>query len=233
MTKKKTPPSIGQFALSERDDLLATIAEQAREIERLLTRIAEVEMQNHDLIERFAPYEIQDAMKAKPGAVVMPEQFPEASTPELGWEDYESGYNDALAEVTRLNASRVPEGCAIVARDWLKHIYRDLDSCQKVIWANMPGCDPSYYKDAQARLAEIDAMLSAAPPPAVEPAHSDDSAEIRRMLARVTDELDALNCAMRDQIDDDMAEPEEEVEICDATDELIDEARALLAEGEV
>jgi hypothetical protein len=46
------------------------IAEQAREIERLLTRIAEVEMQNHDLIERFAPYEIQDAMKAKPGAVV-------------------------------------------------------------------------------------------------------------------------------------------------------------------
>jgi hypothetical protein len=63
-------------------------------------------------------------------------------------------------EVTRLNASRVPEGCAIVARDWLKHIYRDLDSCQKVIWANMPGCDPSYYEDAQARLAEIDALLS-------------------------------------------------------------------------
>jgi hypothetical protein len=70
-----------------------------------------------------------------------------------------------------------------------------------------------------------------------EPAHSDvsvtrgDSAEIRLMLVRVTDELDALNCSMRDQIDD-MADPEEEADICDATDKLIDEARALLNGGQ-
>jgi hypothetical protein len=32
MTKKKSPVILGEFALSERDDLLATIAEQAREI---------------------------------------------------------------------------------------------------------------------------------------------------------------------------------------------------------
>jgi hypothetical protein len=39
---KKTPPSIGQFALSERDDLLSTIAEQAREIARLnVSRVPE------------------------------------------------------------------------------------------------------------------------------------------------------------------------------------------------
>jgi hypothetical protein len=53
--------------------------------------------------------------------------------------------------------------------------------------------------------------------------------EWRTMLSRVVDELDSLNCNMRDQIDDDMADPDEEAELCDATDELIDEARALIA----
>jgi hypothetical protein len=82
----------------------------------------------------------------------------------------------------------------------------------------------------------LNAAIAAAPSPA--PA-SDvaqvprELAELRSMLERVTDELDALNCAMRDQIDDDMAEPEEEGELCNATDELIDEARALLNGGRV
>jgi hypothetical protein len=40
MSKKKSPPSIGQFALSERDGLLAKITEQAREIERLAANAA-------------------------------------------------------------------------------------------------------------------------------------------------------------------------------------------------
>ena len=47
-----------------------------------------------------------------------------------------------------------------VSADWLKHIHRDLDACQKLIWANLRGCDPAYCADAQERLAEIDAMLA-------------------------------------------------------------------------
>lgn len=46
----------------------------------------------------------------------------------------------------------------------LRHIHRDLDSCQKVIW--LAGCrphgygfDPTYVSDAQARLKEIEALL--------------------------------------------------------------------------
>ena len=69
---------------------------------------------------------------------------------------------------TSLNAApvqqvSVPDGSRLVTTDWLKRIHRDLDACQKVIWANLRGCDPSYYEDAQERLREIDAMLSAAP----------------------------------------------------------------------
>lgn len=47
----------------------------------------------------------------------------------------------------------------------LQHIHRDLDACQKVIW--LAGCrpfgygfDPAYVTEAQARLKEIDALLS-------------------------------------------------------------------------
>jgi len=35
MTNKHIPPAVGEFAVGERDQLLARIAEQAREIERL------------------------------------------------------------------------------------------------------------------------------------------------------------------------------------------------------
>ena len=66
------------------------------------------------------------------------------------------------------------------------------------------------------------------------PSHGEQVREVvpeewQTMLSRVVDELDSLNCSMRDQIDSDMAEPDEEAELCDATDELIDEARALIA----
>ena len=47
-----------------------------------------------------------------------------------------------------------------VSPDWLKQIHRDLDACQKLIWANLRGCDPAYCADAQARLAEIEEMLA-------------------------------------------------------------------------
>lgn len=57
----------------------------------------------------------------------------------------------------------VPGWHRLVSTDWLKQIHRDLDACQKLIWANLRGCDPAYCADAQARLAEIDAMLAAAP----------------------------------------------------------------------
>lgn len=55
--------------------------------------------------------------------------------------------------------------------------------------------------------------------------------EWRYIIERVVDELDALNCAFRDQIDDEMVDPEEEFDQCKATDELIEQARALLATG--
>lgn len=48
-----------------------------------------------------------------------------------------------------------------VSVDWLKQVHRDLDACQKVIWL-AGGFDPSYVTDAQARLAEIDALLQEA-----------------------------------------------------------------------
>ena len=140
MNNKRVPPSVAQFAVSERAELLARIAEQAREIDHLLACIHELEMHNHDLIERFAPDEINRAV---------------------------------LDEVARLNASlvqqaSVPDGWRLVTTDWLKRIHRDLDACQKLIWANLRGCDPSYYEDAQERLREIDAMLAAPAAPAAD-----------------------------------------------------------------
>jgi hypothetical protein len=66
-----------------------------------------------------------------------------------------------------------------VSIDWLKQVHRDLDACQKVIWlagVKPPGhgFDPAYCTDAQARLAEIDALIAAgqqqvASPPATKP----------------------------------------------------------------
>jgi hypothetical protein len=59
----------------------------------------------------------------------------------------------------------VPSGYVMVPVERLKHVHRDLDACQKVIWYH-GGFDPAYCNDSQARLAEIDGWLSAAPAPA-------------------------------------------------------------------
>lgn len=63
-------------------------------------------------------------------------------------------------------AAEQPPGTMNIPTDTLKHIRRDLDACQKVIW--LAGCrprvpggfDPAYVTDAQARLAEIDTLLA-------------------------------------------------------------------------
>lgn len=62
--------------------------------------------------------------------------------------------------------AELPAETVNIPIDTLKHIRRDLDACQQVIW--LAGCrprtpggfDPAYVTDAQARLAEIDALLA-------------------------------------------------------------------------
>jgi hypothetical protein len=139
---KKTPPSIGQFALSERDDLLATIAEQAREIERLAANAA-----------RYA--------------------FVKNMTREmlLAWRDIYAFSDAAIDAATRK---------------------------RKLRWAfSQHGYKP---------------MLSAAPAPTVEPAHS-DAVSVPRELLELIDE------AMCDFLGED--------------DPLRGQLRALLAGGDV
>lgn len=58
----------------------------------------------------------------------------------------------------------------VITKTQLEAIRRDLDACQQVIW--LAGCrprvpggfDPAYVTDAQARLAEIDALMGGARP---------------------------------------------------------------------
>lgn len=87
---------------------------------------------------------------------------------------------DCSAPVQQVSA---PDGWRLVTTDWLKRIHRDLDACQKLIWANLRGCDPSYYEDAQERLREIDAMLAAAP---AAPAADAGIVDMYRHLQKVT-----------------------------------------------
>lgn len=51
----------------------------------------------------------------------------------------------------------------------------------------------------------------------------------RVMLERLADTAEQLNDCMRDMIDEDMEDPDMERELCDETDELVQEARAMLA----
>ena len=67
MNNKHIPPAVGEFAVGERDQLLARIAEQAREIERLRLNIAD-----YNEHERCYQAEIA-ALKAQPSGVVLPE----------------------------------------------------------------------------------------------------------------------------------------------------------------
>ncbi len=69
----------------------------------------------------------------------------------------------SICKVCKAELAALEDRSRVVTTDWLKRIHRDLDACQKLIWANLRGCDPSYYEDAQERLREIDAMLAAAP----------------------------------------------------------------------
>ncbi|WP_421684499.1 hypothetical protein HKW98_09140 [Stutzerimonas urumqiensis] len=68
-------------------------------------------------------------------------------------------------EVSAAKATTPSAGLRLVSVEQLKKIHRDLDACQKVIW--LAGCrprgygfDPAYVTDAQARLAEIEALLA-------------------------------------------------------------------------
>lgn len=56
-----------------------------------------------------------------------------------------------------------------------------------------------------------------------------DCAKLLSLLSRVTSELKQLNDNARDEIDDDMADPEGETEFCDAVAELIQDAENALA----
>lgn len=53
--------------------------------------------------------------------------------------------------------------------------------------------------------------------------------EWRSMVERLTSTVEDLNDTVRNQIDDDLEDPELEAALCDETDELVQEARALLA----
>jgi hypothetical protein len=189
------------------EELKAKITEQALEIERLLTRINELEMQNHDLIERFAPEEIQGALKAQQGAAVMPGQWVKSFTdcwpveeddldgdwavgnvmrdgdeiyyPVITVEaaQYDApGESEKIAralvsllnpacEVTRVNASRVPDGWR-----WVP-VEPTLNMLGAALMNQVDCVDT-----IQVIRADYKAMLSAAPTPAAEPAHSDVSA---------------------------------------------------------
>lgn len=62
-------------------------------------------------------------------------------------------------EVSSAEASTTAE-LRCVSVEQLQKIHRDLDACQKVIWL-AGGFDPAYVADAQERLKEIEALLSA------------------------------------------------------------------------
>jgi len=60
-------------------------------------------------------------------------------------------------------------------------------------------------------------------------AMSERLANLSRLLRRVTSELKDLNDSIRGEIDEDMADPDGESEMCDATDDLVHEAQLYLA----
>ena len=115
MNNKHIPPAVGEFAVGERDQLLARIAEQAREIERLRLNIAE-----YNEHERCYQSEIA-ALKSQPSGVV---QWPDADEiMQMAFEEGQpsedaSGYyfeleefdlfiQRLMEEVARLNSSPV------------------------------------------------------------------------------------------------------------------------------
>lgn len=74
---------------------------------------------------------------------------------------------------------------SLIDHEALKRIHRDLDACQKVIHL-AGGFDPAYCKDAQARLKEIDALLTQPSPAPVQVMRFEykhpDTGEIRSVV---------------------------------------------------
>lgn len=165
MEEKKIHPAIAEFAIEDRQELLAQLAEQAREIDEF-----------SDLLERHGRLQVcasgvakeRDALRAElaalkqpiSGAVVMPDR--KAATVAWGYdmggnydEGYAEGFNDCLDEVARLNPSRgVPKGwklvpvnipCDMVSAFW-KAIPVGKTSAIRVqdFWAAMLSAAPSH-----------------------------------------------------------------------------------------
>lgn len=85
MEEKRIPQAAAEFAIEER--------------QRLLDRVTELELQNHDLIMRM-----RDMNAEQPSVVVLPER--KDAWVEHGDGFYWSnGFNECLDEVTRLNSS--------------------------------------------------------------------------------------------------------------------------------
>jgi hypothetical protein len=162
---KKTPPSIGQFALSERDDLLATIAEQSREIERLNDCWQDCRASK----EAFACNAISlqnrlAALKAQPCVGNERGHDTKGSRKALGAINAKLRAKVGMLEreVTRLNASRVPEGWKLVP------VEPTLNMLGAALMNQVDCADA-----IEVIRADYKAMLSAAPAPTVEPDHSD------------------------------------------------------------
>ena len=79
-----------------------------------------------------------------------------AAVADGGW----TSVKDMGIQIFQAGAAYQRQSGVVVSADWLKQLHRDLDACQKLIWANLRGCDPAYCADAQARLAEIDELLA-------------------------------------------------------------------------
>ncbi|AUF99778.1 hypothetical protein CXQ81_03950 [Pseudomonas sp. 09C 129] len=91
-------------------------------------------------------------------------------------------------EVSTEQATTPAPELRLVSVEQLKKIHRDLDACQKVIW--LAGCRPrvpngfapSYVTDAQDRLKEIETLLAASMPAALQ--GLDDTARLDFMLEK-------------------------------------------------
>ncbi len=102
-------------------------------------------------------------------------------------------------EVSAAKATTPSADLRLVSVEQLKKIHRDLDACQKVIW--LAGCrprgygfDPAYVTDAQARLAEIEALVAQQEPA---PAQDEREApEVVAVLYKSGDVLTAEECGI-------------------------------------
>jgi hypothetical protein len=171
------------------EELKAKIAEQAREIAEW-QRAAKLEASLAD----EARAEIKslratiDALKLdhNSGAVVLPERFnmEPYQTVDMGSANYKAGFNKALKLAARLNASRVPDGWQLVPVEPTKAMLK----AAKLSGVIDPRVSGYCYQ----------LMLSAAPVPAVEPAHSDVVSVPRELLRFLLGESELHGVAFGD-----------------------------------